>query len=105
MSKTILVHGSGAPGVVGQILTLHCSAYVKKRKFWCTRDEGKPYLYRIGTWKQIEGWNLSVPTMKVGEKARVKISSNYAYGSEGLVQWNIPPHANLIYEIELLEIS
>lgn len=43
--------------------------------------------------------------MRVGEKARVTMSSDYAYGKNGYLSWGIPPHADLVYDIELLRIG
>lgn len=135
VTKQIIHVGSGQPARNGQIMTLHCTAYftrkkVVKQQFWTTRgitigadlalggesasvrvpavlvtEESKPYLYRVGEGKQIEGWVLAVPTMRLHERAVVEISANYAYGSEGLAVWKIPPNADLTYELELLAIN
>jgi hypothetical protein len=90
-------------------MSLHCSAtFVKKKKlgvFWSTRGtehsvagamdwreapgKAKAYLYGAGQGKQIEGWALAVPTMRLGEECKLEISGGYAYGAEGLTAWKI----------------
>jgi FK506-binding protein 1 len=42
--------------------------------------------------------------MSLGEKARLKISSDFAYGSDG-AGGVIPPNADLLFEVELLKIG
>lgn len=41
--------------------------------------------------------------MSVGEKAELTITSDYGYGSRG-AGGVIPPNADLIFEVELLQI-
>ena len=42
--------------------------------------------------------------MSLGEKAKLTITSDYGYGSEG-AGGVIPPNADLIFEVELLGIG
>jgi FK506-binding protein 1 len=43
--------------------------------------------------------------MSLGEKAKLLVSSDYGYGSEGAAGGVIPPNADLIFEVELLAIG
>ena len=42
--------------------------------------------------------------MSLGEKAKLLISSDYGYGSQG-AGGVIPPNADLVFEVELLAIG
>lgn len=52
----------------------------------------------------IEGWNIGVTGMKVGEKRVLEIAPELAYGSNG-AGGIIPPNATLTFEVELLQIK
>jgi FK506-binding protein 1 len=43
-------------------------------------------------------------TMSLGEKAKLTITGDYAYGPDG-IEDVIPPNATLIFEVELLAIG
>ncbi|MEQ8303265.1 MAG: FKBP-type peptidyl-prolyl cis-trans isomerase [Cyclobacteriaceae bacterium] len=49
----------------------------------------------------ILGWQLSFPSFSKGTKATIYIPSVYAYGKIGFSP-RIPPNANLIFEIEMV---
>jgi FKBP-type peptidyl-prolyl cis-trans isomerase len=43
--------------------------------------------------------------MSLGEKAKLLITSDFGYGSEGAGGGVIPPNAALVFEVELLGIG
>ena len=49
----------------------------------------------------IPGFIEGIEKLKFGEKATIFIPSNLGYGAQGVGP--IPPNANIIFEIELLE--
>lgn len=49
----------------------------------------------------IQGLDLSIGLMNIGEICELKIQSRLAYGAKGL-QPNVPPNATLLYTVELL---
>ena len=67
-------------------------------------DRGKPFEFRIGKGKVIQGWDEGVMLMSLGEKAVLHISSDYGYGTQGAGDV-IPPNADLDFEVELLKIG
>lgn len=51
----------------------------------------------------IEGWNRGLLDMCVGERRRLFVPFTMAYGAAGAK--NVPPYANLRFDIELVELS
>jgi len=53
----------------------------------------------------IRGWDLGVLTMTKGEGSRFTLASEMGYGPGGFPAWGIPPHATLVFDIEVLNIN
>ena len=49
----------------------------------------------------IQGIEKAVKDFKLGEKAKLKIASKYAYGTEGNSRFSIAPNTDLEYVVEL----
>merc|ERR1712000_718542 len=69
-----------------------------------SHKRGQPLDSPIGVGGLIKGWDEAVPTMKVGEKAVLDISSDYGYGAQAIPNL-IPAHSDLIFEVELVGIK
>ncbi|MBX9623239.1 MAG: FKBP-type peptidyl-prolyl cis-trans isomerase [Gemmataceae bacterium] len=52
----------------------------------------------------IQGWQKAVPGMKVGGIRKLVVPSDMGYGARGSPP-NIPPNADLVFEIELLGLK
>jgi FKBP-type peptidyl-prolyl cis-trans isomerase len=50
----------------------------------------------------IPGFQVGLMLMPEGSKARIYVPSGYAYGTNGSI--SVPPNANLIFELELVDI-
>ena len=100
--------GTGAYPKAGQTCVMHYTGWLyqngqKGAKFDSSVDRGKPFEFPIGQGKVIRGWDEGVGTMKVGGKRTLIIPPDLAYGNMG--QGTIPPHATLIFEVELLAVK
>lgn len=69
---------------------------------WDAKGVGTPVTFPLG--KLIKGWQQMVPLMTPGEKVRVWIPSDLAYGDHP-TRADHPPAGNLIFEIELVAIA
>jgi len=58
----------------------------------------------VGMGNIIEGWDMGLLTMRLGEKCDLVIKSKYAYGKEGRPP-KIPPNATVVFTIELTMIG
>uniref|UniRef100_K3WV23 peptidylprolyl isomerase n=1 Tax=Globisporangium ultimum (strain ATCC 200006 / CBS 805.95 / DAOM BR144) TaxID=431595 RepID=K3WV23_GLOUD len=115
VTKEILAAGDGPAPTKGATVTVHCTGYGKdndlQQKFWSTKDPGQePFAFRVGLGQVIKGWDEGVLGMKLGEKARLTCSPDYAYGAGGFPAWGYPfffycPNSTLIFEIEVLKIE
>ena len=101
--------GNGDTAHTGKIAVIHFSGWLdangtKGDFIFTSHDNGKPIAFEIGTDKVIKGWNIGITGMKVGGKRRLMVPSRLGYGTEGSGD-TIPPNANLIFDIELIEVK
>ncbi|KAE9121932.1 hypothetical protein PF010_g6920 [Phytophthora fragariae] len=66
-------------------------------------DRGQPFQFQIGVGQVIRGWDEGVMRMSKGMKATLNIPSVKGYGKAG-AGGVIPPDADLVFEVELLDI-
>ena len=90
----------------GDQLTMHYTGTLADggKQFDSSVSRGKPFQFMIGIGQVITGWDEGVIKMSLGEKAMLKISSDYGYGRDG-APGAIPPNADLNFEVELLAIG
>lgn len=62
----------------------------------------EPFSFPLGAGRVIQGWDEGVKGMKVGGKRTLIVPASMGYGESGAGP--IPPNANLIFEVELLEV-
>jgi FKBP-type peptidyl-prolyl cis-trans isomerase FkpA len=100
-----LTQGNGPLPQPGQTVTVHYTGcFTDGRKFDSSVDRNDPFSFVLGRGEVIAGWDLGVAQMNVGDKARLTIPPNLAYGPAGY-PGAIPPHATLVFEVELLAVQ
>ena len=99
-----IVVGEGKASVKGALCLVHYVGYLNDgTKFDSSIDKGRPFQFVLGTGRVIKGWDQGVMGMKVGGKRKLFVPSHLAYG-ERKIGDIIPPHSDLSFEIELLEV-
>lgn len=101
--------GSGTEAVDGKTVDVHYTGWLdeqgkKGKKFDSSVDRGDPFSFPLGAGRVIKGWDEGVAGMKVGGKRTLMIPAKLGYGSRG-AGGVIPPNADLIFEVELLEVK
>jgi peptidylprolyl isomerase len=105
LSYTDLVKGTGTAPVSGKSVTVHYTGWLEDgKKFDSSVDRGQPFVFRIGAGEVIPGWDEGVMSMRVGGKRKLFIPAQLGYGAAG-APGAIPPNANLIFEVELLDAA
>lgn len=100
----ILKEGTGPEVQNGKKVSVHYTGVLENgQKFDSSIDRGAPFSFTLGAGQVIKGWDIGVLGMKAGEKRKLTIPGELAYGQGG-VPGIIPPNATLIFEVELLSL-
>lgn len=105
MKIEILKEGTGEAAKSGDKATVNYVGTLQDgTKFDSSIDRNEPFPFNLGENKVIQGWELGVLGMKVGEKRKLTIPPELAYGNQA-VGGVIPANSTLIFEVELLGIN
>jgi len=74
------------------------------KKYFKKSRIGEVRSFELGTGKVIKGWDEGIALMKVGDKFRLLIPYQLAYGEQGY-PGAIPPKSNLIFDVDLLDVK
>ena len=101
----ILQKGSGKKAEKGNMVSVHYKGQlIDGQVFDSSYQRKQPIDFTIGVGQVISGWDEGIQLLKVGDKARLVIPSNLAYGSQG-AGGVIPPDATLIFDVELMNVK
>ena len=96
------VVGTGAqPAATDQVKVHYEGRLTDGKVFDSSIARGEPATFPLD--RVIACWTEGVQTMKVGGKAQLTCPSDLAYGPNGSPP-TIPPHATLVFDVELLDI-
>jgi FKBP-type peptidyl-prolyl cis-trans isomerase len=99
----VLQNGTGAhPGRHDCVSVNYKGALIDGKVFDETKP-GEPAVFPAG--QLIPGWVVALQMMRVGDKWRLVIPAELAYGETGAGDGLIPPDQTLVFEVELLKIS
>jgi FKBP-type peptidyl-prolyl cis-trans isomerase len=100
-----LTTGNGPAPKKGEAVSVHYTGWLTTgEKFDSSVDRDEPFQFVLGAGQVIAGWDQGVATMKVGDKVKLTIPPELAYGAGGY-PGAIPPNATLIFDVELLAIG
>ncbi len=107
-----IAEGDGEAIGAGSTAVVHYTGWLydpkqpegKGDKFDSSRDRGDSFRFPLGGGRVIKGWDQGVKGMQVGEKRRLTIPPDLAYGDRGAGNV-IPPGAILVFDVELMAIE
>ena len=90
-----------SPQPTDSVLAHYEGRFINGEVFDSSIERGEPAQFVLN--EVIPGWTEALQLMKPGDKWRLFIPSNLAYGPGG--SGPIPPHSTLIFDVELLEVN
>lgn len=90
-----------SPQPTDSVLAHYEGRFVNGEVFDSSIERGEPAQFVLN--QVIPGWTEGLQLMQPGDKWRLFIPSDLAYGPNG--SGPIPPHATLIFDVELLEVN
>nr|WP_298928334.1 peptidylprolyl isomerase [uncultured Allomuricauda sp.] len=101
----MIQQGNGAKAEKGKTVSVHYEGSLTNGQvFDSSYSRNQPIDFALGVGQVIPGWDEGIALLKVGDKARLVIPSNLAYGSAG-AGGVIPPDATLIFDVELMNVK
>ncbi len=94
--------GGPKPKLTDKVKTHYHGTLIDGKVFDSSVQRGEPISFGLG--QVIKGWQEALQLMSVGDKWRIYLPYNMAYGERG-AGGSIPPYAALIFEVELLGIN
>lgn len=110
LQKIDTVVGKGKVAVAGQMVTVNYTGWLYMPK--APKQHGmqfdssigrEPFSFPLGGGQVIAGWDQGVAGMKVGGKRTLIIPAAMGYGARGAGP--IPANADLIFDVELLDVK
>jgi FKBP-type peptidyl-prolyl cis-trans isomerase len=101
-----LIEGQGEGAAVGDTVTVHyVGVLADGTEFDQSWSRGQPFVVEnLGQAAVIPGWNEGLVGAKIGERRRLEIGYNKAYGAAGSPP-QIPANAPLAFEIDVVDIT
>jgi FKBP-type peptidyl-prolyl cis-trans isomerase len=102
----IMEKGSGPKAQKGQTVSVHYEgSLLNGQVFDSSYSRNQPIDFKLGIGQVIPGWDEGIGLLHVGDKAKLVIPSDLAYGSAGAGGGIIPPNATLIFKVELVAVK
>ena len=109
LQKIDTVPGTGKEAVAGATVVVHYTGWLyepnspQQHGAQFDSSSGRaPFSFQLAGGQVIKGWDDGVQGMKVGGKRTLIIPASMGYGESGAGP--IPANANLIFDVELLDV-
>lgn len=104
--KTKTKEGNGANIKKGDTVYLRYEGYFLNGIEFDSTFKNMSFEYVYGTPNQmLEGFEKVLKTMKNGEKAKIIIPSQFAFGDKGSSTGIVPPYQSVLYNVEIINIK
>lgn len=105
LKMSTLTPGDGVTAPkTGDVVKMHYTGWLTNGMVFdssVTRKE--PFYFELGRGKVIKGWDEAVATMTKGQKAKLTLPPELAYGAQA--QGRIPANSTLVFEVEFIDIA
>ena len=96
---------AGEQVTAGSKASVHYSGYFKNGKmFDSSVERGQPFTLKVGAGQVIRGWDEGLALLRKGEKAKLIIPYQLAYGEQGRPPV-IPEKSDLIFDVEIVDVQ
>lgn len=101
--KSIIREGSGDLPNTGDIININYQGSLLSGEII---NHFTALEFKLGSqWQVIDGISKAIETMKQGERSKIIVSSEYAWGENGTSDGSIKPFTTVIFDLELLSIK
>ncbi|WP_299334669.1 peptidylprolyl isomerase [uncultured Psychroserpens sp.] len=101
----IIQKGDGKAAEAGKMVSVHYKGQLADGTvFDSSYKRNAPLDFQVGVGQVIPGWDEGICLLNVGDKARLVIPSDLAYGAAG-AGGVIPPNATLVFDVELMDVK
>ena len=104
LKVAVVKEGAGAVSKSGDTVSVDYTGMFTDGKVFDSSIGRAPFELTLGAGQVIRGWEQGLLGMKIGEKRKLTIPPELAYGKNGF-PGAIPPNATLIFEVELKAIK
>ena len=100
--KTASGKAGGKLAAPGKRVFCHYVGRLKKTGKIFDKTKNKPFSFRLGVGEVIQGWDIGIKGMRVGDKRRITIPPKLGYGDK--TTGPIPKNSTLVFDVELVDV-